>query len=118
MRGKYSIDLAIRHVGEENCFISETTVAELLHGACHSGNLKNAETTKQFISFFTVMPIADCLETFAKQRSRLQDAGVALENSDLLIGSTAIYNGMVMVTDNVRHLSRLEGIEIENWIER
>ena len=34
---------------------------------------------------------------------------------DLLIGSTAVENSMVMVTNNERHLNRITGIKIENW---
>lgn len=31
---------------------------------------------------------------------------------------TAICNDAVMATDNVKHLSRMKGIEIENWTKR
>lgn len=118
MRGKFGIDDALRKVGVENCYLSEISVAELLHGAYHSGKLTNVEITKNFISFFTILPITDCLETFAVQKSKLQEKGTIIENFDLLIGTTAIANNMIMVTDNGKHLSRLDGIEIENWIER
>ena len=38
-----------------------------------------------------------------------------IEDSDLWIAATAVRQKMVMVTDNVKHLGRLKGIEIENW---
>lgn len=31
-------------------------------------------------------------------------------------GCTAITSGRILVTDNVKHLERLRGVEIENWI--
>lgn len=34
---------------------------------------------------------------------------------DLLIGSSAIANGLIMVTKNSREFSRLSGLTIENW---
>jgi len=34
---------------------------------------------------------------------------------DLLIGSTAIYNNLTLVTRNVSDFDRLEGIIIEDW---
>ena len=34
---------------------------------------------------------------------------------DILIGATAIANSMVMVTNNVVHLSRLDNIITEDW---
>ena len=34
------------------------------------------------------------------------------------LGCTAKVAGLTMVTDNVQHLSRIEGLEVENWIQR
>ena len=34
---------------------------------------------------------------------------------DLLIGSTAVAIDCIMVTENVKHLNRIENIQIENW---
>jgi predicted nucleic acid-binding protein len=33
----------------------------------------------------------------------------------MAIGSIALQHQMVMVTDNIDHLGRIRGIEIENW---
>ena len=41
-----------------------------------------------------------------------------IEDYDLLIGSTAITHDMVLVTENVAHMNRLNGVKIENWVER
>jgi tRNA(fMet)-specific endonuclease VapC len=38
-----------------------------------------------------------------------------IDDFDLLIGATAINHNMIMVTNNVAHLSRLENIIIEDW---
>lgn len=119
MKGKYGIDKRIEKVKQKNCFISEITAAELLYGSYHSNNPdKYVADTKKFLSFFTILPIFSSLETFAIQKSKLIGKGAIIDNFDLLIGATAIHNGMIMVTENVRHLSRLEGIVVENWVER
>ena len=39
-------------------------------------------------------------------------------DSDLLIGCTAVANNMIMVTDNIKHFSRIYGIQLENWVNR
>ena len=41
-----------------------------------------------------------------------------IEDYDLLIGCTAVANGMIMVTDNTKHFSRIDGIQLENWVDR
>lgn len=40
------------------------------------------------------------------------------DNFDLLIACTAISNGMVCVTDNVRDFCRFENLQLENWVAR
>lgn len=40
-----------------------------------------------------------------------------VEDADIIIGTTAIINNMVMVTENVKHIGRLNGIVVENWME-
>jgi predicted nucleic acid-binding protein len=39
-------------------------------------------------------------------------------DADIIIGTTAIINNMVMVTENVKHIGRLNGIVVENWMEK
>jgi tRNA(fMet)-specific endonuclease VapC len=55
---------------------------------------------------------------YAKEKARLKKSGIILDDFDILIGSTAIANNLILVTDNKKHLSRLSNIKIENWIKR
>ena len=41
--------------------------------------------------------------------------GQLIEDADIIIGTTAIINNMVMVTENVKHIGRLNGIVVVNW---
>ena len=41
-----------------------------------------------------------------------------IDDFDMLIGATALKHDMVLVTENVKHLSHVPGIVIENWINR
>ena len=50
-------------------------------------------------------------------KARLRTKGDIISDFDLLIGSTAISNKMIMVTRNVKEFSKLKNIQIENWIE-
>ena len=118
MKGKYALDKKIMQAGLENCYISEITAAELLYGAYHSKNERHISETKQFISEFSVIPITSIIDDFAKQKDILIASGQIIDDFDIFIGMTAVKNDFVMVTDNVKHLSRIRGIQIENWIER
>ena len=48
----------------------------------------------------------------------LVKSGRMIEDFDLLIGCTAVANNMIMVTDNIKHFSRIYGIQLENWVNR
>lgn len=49
---------------------------------------------------------------------KLSDVGVSsITIMDLLIASQAISQNLVLVTNNVRELSRISGLILENWTE-
>lgn len=56
--------------------------------------------------------------TFAEEKAKLRKQGTMIDDFDLLIGATALKHDMVLVTDNVKHLSHIGNLQIENWIER
>lgn len=41
---------------------------------------------------------------FAVQKAFLRKKGQLIEDADIIIGTTAIINNMVMVTENVKHI--------------
>ena len=53
----------------------------------------------------------------ARQYAGLKRKGLMIEDDDILIGSFSIERNAVLVTNNVKHFSRLNGIKIENWAE-
>lgn len=122
LRGKYDVDKAIDAVGLSNCAISEITYLELLCGvelALHKSGIDHSEQLKRFANNIVIIPISPSIKTFAKEKIRLRLAGTPQEdNFDLLIGCTAIDNDMVLVTENIKDFKYLQGIHIENWINR
>ena len=71
-----------------------------------------------FAKEITILPIFNSLSVYAKEKARLKKSRVILDDFDILIGSTAIANNLILVTDNKKHLSRLSNIKIENWVKR
>lgn len=115
---KELFDLAekIEVAGASNFFVSEITIAELKFGAQNSEYPeKNSEKIIKLQHIFTVIPIFNSLDVYAKEKARLKKSGRILDDFDLLIGATAISNNLILVTRNVSDFERLEGIDIENW---
>lgn len=116
MRGMFEMNRKIALAGIGNCYLSEITVAELYYGAENSDNPKKTmQQTEDFISLFRVIPFSQSLHTFGREMAYLKSIGRKIENFDMAIGSIALQHQMVMVTDNIDHLGRIRGIEIENW---
>ncbi len=95
--------------------VSEMTIAELFYGASKSGKEKHFQDVEYIKSFFEVVPVFSSLKTYGDIKAKLETIGNRLDDMDLLIGSTALYNGMTLVTHNVKHLSRIPNIDIEDW---
>lgn len=117
-RGNRDVAAMMNAVGKEKCFVTHIVVAELLFGAYRSKFVKeNLNQTYAFIKEVTVLPFEDCVETYAKERARLCDAGKPIEDFDLLIGCAAKAAGLTVVTHNVKHFCHIDGLIIEDWIK-
>ena len=75
------------------------------------------DIVEAFISKFSVVPIFNSLDIYAKEKAKLRKGGQMIDDFDILIGVTAVANNMIMVTNNTAHLSRLDKIEIEDWTD-
>ena len=65
-----------------------------------------------------ILGVDDVIPTYAREKARLRKIGTPIDDFDLMIGATALFHDFVLVTENVKHLGRIQGVEIENWIDR
>ena len=116
LKAKFNLVSRIEKVGFENLFISEITVAELKYGAEKSEFPdENRLIINELINKFKQLPIYSALDIYAQEKARLKKSGLLVDDFDLLIGSTAIVNDMILVTNNEKHFDRLANLKIENW---
>lgn len=119
LNGKFNLEEKIDQVGFNNCLVSEITIAEMKYGVEKSlYKEKNREVLESFQSTFDILPIFPALDVYAKEKARLKTKGKLVDDFDLLIGATAIYNSFTLVTRNVKDFDRLEGIIIEDWTSK
>ncbi|MBS7362726.1 MAG: PIN domain-containing protein [Paludibacteraceae bacterium] len=106
----------LNSISRDLCYVSEIVVAELYIGAERSVR-KEYEFNRinSFLSKINILPISNSIRRFAKEKARLQKEGTPIEDFDLLIGVSAVENNLMLVTDNIRHMSRINDILIENW---
>ncbi len=115
-RGDHEVAAKIDDVQLKNCFISEITVAELKYGAEKSSKPKyHHQLINKFIENVNVISIFESLDLYALERVRLEKEGLRIDDFDLLIGTSAVRNNLIMVTNNSKHLNRIKNIKIEDW---
>ena len=116
-KGLNSIKTKIESVDIDDITVSSITIGELLYGAYNSNNIeKNLSRISEFEDSIDVLQIdRDCLDAYAKIKSRLRSEGRMLDDFDILIAATALVNNCIIVTNNTRHFERIEGLSIENW---
>jgi tRNA(fMet)-specific endonuclease VapC len=118
MKGKFELDKKFESLTVQQCSISEITLAELKFGVQNSGRVeKNKQVLDDFLTGVQVVPIFQSLDFFAAEKARLRKAGIPVDDFDLLIGATAVTHGLIMVTNNTNHFSRITNIQLEDWTQ-
>ena len=108
----------IDHIGAENCFVTEITIAELFYGASKSGRPEHFNDVQSILQAFDLVPIFSSLQLYGENKSLLESKGQMIGEFDLLIGSCAVHNGFVMVTSNMKHFDHIPNIRIEDWAQK
>jgi len=99
--------------------ISVITYGELLYGAKKSEKKeKNLAVIHRIAEIFPIIDITrSIIESFSVLKSSLEENGSIIPDLDLLIASTALSLNYTLVTNNIRHFQRINGLKIENWTE-
>lgn len=99
--------------------ISSITVAELEYGAYKSQRIEqNRLAISQFLITLEIVPFDErATQIYGQKRAELEKKGIVIGSMDLLISSQAMSLGLTLVTNNVRELSRIPGLILENWVD-
>jgi tRNA(fMet)-specific endonuclease VapC len=97
--------------------ISVVTYGELFYGARKSARAeKNLARVRRIAELFPIINITPAImETYGEYKAILSKNGKVIDDMDLLIAATAITHNLILVTNNEKHFSRIEELEIENW---
>ena len=102
--------------GVSYCAITDITLYELYAGAYASKHVdKNVAAVDRLTDWIQVIPSAQAYKEAARQKIALRAGGQIIEVIDILIGCTAIVSKRILVISNLKHLGRLQGIQITDW---
>ena len=117
LRGQGQVAARIlEHRPSEIC-ISAITLAELKYGAARRKSRKLHDLIDAFISNEAVMPFDEtCSTHFGVVAGTLAERGSPIGDYDVLIAAHAVALDITLVTNNVKHFSRVSGLRVENWL--
>ena len=107
----------VARVGEEHVGTSIIVAAELRYGAAKKGSSQLSVQLEKILGVLEVMPFEVPADTvYGELRARLERAGRIIGANDLLIAAQALALECIVVTDNEQEFSRVDGLQIENWL--
>ena len=97
--------------------ISMITYAELVFGAKRSQNERtNMLKVNRIREIYPVEELnIGIMELFADIKAKMYSKAMRIEDLDLFIAATAIYNDLTLVTNNTKHFKNIPLLKLENW---
>jgi tRNA(fMet)-specific endonuclease VapC len=107
----------IAAVGQGNVCTSIVVACELRYGAAKRRSVRLSRQVEAVLGAIEIAPFeAPADKAYGTTRTKLESAGTPIGGNDLLIAAQALSLSLVLVTDNEREFSRVQGLKIENWI--
>ena len=80
--------------------------------------IKEMNKISRLLEDIDVHPLAADGKDYAEIKHLLKEQGNMIDDFDIVIAGQAISEGLIVVTDNIKHFNRIEGLKVENWIQR
>jgi tRNA(fMet)-specific endonuclease VapC len=120
MRGDPSVSRQLVSKSRTDVLLPQPVVAEIEYGLSRLPRSKRRDRLRQrFDLFLGELPRADWTDevsrAFGRAKADLERRGVRIEDFDVAVAAHALACGGQLVTDNVEHMKRVKGLELENW---
>ncbi|TET70058.1 MAG: type II toxin-antitoxin system VapC family toxin [Candidatus Aminicenantes bacterium] len=91
---------------------------EILRGLKELGNEEKLRKFEEFVQENELVSIRkETVVKAAEIYAYLKKQGNLIEDADILMASIAIVEDLVLITNNIKHFERIEGLATENWLE-
>jgi len=113
-----SVKARFDEAGPGSLAVSTVVLAELLYGAeRHSRVAVITREIRDFVSRLDVIPWDEgAAEHYGSLRAALEKKGRPLDAMDLMIAAHARSRGATLVSNDVRHFRKVEGLLVANWV--
>ena len=116
LRGDQSAIPVIEELDREKIrFTTVINAFELYAGAYYTGK-KAVEEAKNLLSKFHIINFDDtCAEKAGEIFATLKKKGMSLDVRDVMIAAVASTYDLTLITRNVKHFNRIEGLKVKSW---
>lgn len=98
--------------------LSGIVAAELAFGVAKSASERNHRALEMFLAPLEILPFDErCAWAYGELRADLERRGQPIGALDTMIAAHALAVDALLVTNNVREFSRVEGLRLANWVE-
>ena len=91
----------------------------MIEGACASKSAKhNIKQTTEYLDSFEVIPFdKDAAKICGRIGAKLRAEGRKIGSNDLMIAAIVMSRDGILITNNTKEFSRIEGLRLEDWTE-
>jgi len=119
LRGQAQVVRRVMHYLQVHAQLELSVMSyyELRRGLVRIGATHRLQQLEAFMRGCRVWEVSpEIAREAAEVAGQLAARGEKLDDADVLIGATARVLGTGVATGNVRHFSRIEGLEVEDWL--
>lgn len=116
LRGHGEVGTRLRSQRPSDLCMSAISLAELRYGADRKGSRKLHSLIDTFAAAVEVAPFDEAAAAeYGRIGSMLAERGTPIGEFDVLIAAHAVALRCALVTNNIRHFSKVPGLSVENW---
>ena len=105
-------------VGDESVFTSVIVAGEVQFGIDRFRAFRLLQQMARVMETIEVRPLQiDALKFYSAMRVDLETRGLPIGANDMWIAAHALAEGAVLVSNNIREFSRINGLKVENWMQ-
>jgi len=118
IKGRKEIVEELIKIAPSSLYITRINYTELVYGAYNSARVEeNLAKVKPFLETFQILEFdKESSEIFAKTKATLKKKGKIIQDMDLMIASIALRHDYALVSNNIKHFERIDGLDLIGWL--